>query len=128
MKFDSPVWMLLVLMSLVMGTPGSAQENGEAEEEDSPRTIADIAGESDRIEGLFTLFRNRESGETHLLIKPDQLNREFITSPSVSMAFVRAAISGEISARTVLSLCAGTMTVSSFTTKTPPSILIQSIR
>ncbi|MDH3418743.1 MAG: zinc-dependent metalloprotease [Gammaproteobacteria bacterium] len=78
MKFDTPVWMFLILMSLVIGTPGSAQENGEAEEEDSPRTIADIAGESDRIEGLFTLFRNRESGETHLLIKPDQLNREFI--------------------------------------------------
>lgn len=78
MRFDSPVWMLLALVSLVHSRPLGAQENGDAEEEDSPQTIAEITAESDRFDGLFTLFRDRESGEAHLLIAPEQLDREYI--------------------------------------------------
>ena len=63
MRVDTPVWILLALASVILSTPISAQENGAEEEEDSPRTIADITAESDRFDGLFTLFRDRESGE-----------------------------------------------------------------
>lgn len=78
MRLETPVWMLLALASLLHSTFASAQENGSEEEEEDPQTIADITEDSDRFEGLFTLFRNRESGETHLLIKPEQLDREYI--------------------------------------------------
>jgi hypothetical protein len=78
MRFNTPVWIILALASLVLSTTGHAQETDSADEEESPRTIAEITAESDRFEGLFTLFRDRDSGETHLLIKPDQLNREYI--------------------------------------------------
>jgi len=55
-----------------------AQQNGAGDEADSPKTIAELTAESDRFEGLFTLFRDRDSGEARLLIKADQLGREYI--------------------------------------------------
>jgi len=64
MKVDTPVWIFLALASFTLNTPSSAQDNGAEDEEDSPQTIAEITAESDRIDGLFTLFRDRESGET----------------------------------------------------------------
>ncbi len=76
MKFHMPFWIAVGLMSLALATPGNAQDSDA--DEDGPQTIAEITADSDRFEGLFTLFRDRESGETHLLIRPEQLDREYI--------------------------------------------------
>ena len=56
--------------------PTSAQETEE--EEDSIKTITEITENSDQFEGLFTLYRDRETGETHMEITREQLNHEFI--------------------------------------------------
>ena len=53
-------------------------EAGEEEEEEKPKTIAELTEEMDRIDGLFTLFRDPKTGATKMLLQGDQLNREFI--------------------------------------------------
>ena len=56
--------------------PTSAHETEE--EEDPIKTITEITENSDQFEGLFTLYRDRETGETHMEITREQLNHEFI--------------------------------------------------
>jgi hypothetical protein len=76
MKF--PYRTLLFGVVSMLGAPAGVAAQGNGEEDESPKTIAELTAESDRFEGLHTLFRDRKSGETHLLIKPDQLGREYI--------------------------------------------------
>ena len=67
------------LATLVLAMPAPAQEaDGEADEEEDRRTIAELTENSDRHDGLFTLYRDRETGETHLAVTPEQLDREYI--------------------------------------------------
>ncbi|HSG64994.1 MAG TPA: hypothetical protein VLD39_08335 [Gammaproteobacteria bacterium] len=54
-----------------------AQDEDEADHADGPEIIAELTAGSDRFDGLFTPFRNRGT-ETHRLIKPEQLGREYI--------------------------------------------------
>lgn len=42
------------------------------------KTIADLTKKSTKIEGLFTIFQDSVSGDIKLLIKKDQLNKDFI--------------------------------------------------
>tara|TARA_B100000029_G_scaffold516456_1_gene629969 strand:+ start:2392 stop:4917 length:2526 start_codon:yes stop_codon:yes gene_type:complete len=49
-----------------------------AQDTNNSTTIAEITQNSDRIEGLFTLYRDRETGSTHMEISPKQLNQEYI--------------------------------------------------
>ena len=62
--------------------PSSAVEEGadkaDETDEEPPKTIADFREESVVKDGLFTLLQNRETGATQLLIKADQLDREYI--------------------------------------------------
>ena len=71
---------LLCLVPLTLAMSALAQEADEAgdEEEEAPETIADLTENSDRYDGLFTLYRDRDTGETHMAIMPEQLDREFI--------------------------------------------------
>ena len=55
-----------------------AQEDGEEEEEEKPKTIAELTEEMDRIDGLFTMFRDPKTGATKMLLQGDQLGSEFI--------------------------------------------------
>jgi hypothetical protein len=55
-----------------------AAQSADADQEQEARSIEEIVADSDRFDGLFTLFRNRESGETHMLVEREQLGREFI--------------------------------------------------
>ncbi|NNE06099.1 MAG: DUF5117 domain-containing protein [Xanthomonadales bacterium] len=86
------IQLLLVLMLALPGLAfsqdeaegqpnGEAKEeaNGEAkEEEKKPKTIAELTEDSERYDGFFTLFRDKKSGETHMLVKADQVGKEFI--------------------------------------------------
>ena len=65
-------WFLI----LIIGMPTSAQETEEGE--DSIKTITEITENSDQFEGLFTLYRDRETGEAHMEITREQLDQEFI--------------------------------------------------
>ena len=54
---------------------------GGAEEESTPaktKSIESIAAASERFEGFFTILRKREDGSLHMLIREDQLDKEFI--------------------------------------------------
>ena len=58
--------------------PAAAQDgNGDANEEET-QTIADITENSDRYDGLFTLYRNRETGKSWLEFEANQLDREYV--------------------------------------------------
>ena len=66
------------LVTLVIGMPVGAQETDDDEDERPTRTIAEVIENTDRFEGLFTFYRDRDSGETHMAIEPQQLDREYI--------------------------------------------------
>ena len=76
---------VLLLSALLAATPTVAQDNGGKDDggkkngqNEAPKTIAELTEGAERIEGLFTLFRNPDNGETHMLIRGDQLGEEYI--------------------------------------------------
>jgi hypothetical protein len=73
---------IFALTGPVLGTPAGAAvkdaKDGKASKEEKPKTLAELVKDSDRIDGLFTLFRDKKTGEVRMLIKPDQLGKEFI--------------------------------------------------
>ena len=71
---------VLWLVPLTLAMPALAQEAEEAgeDEEEDRETIADLTENSDRFDGLFTLYRDRDTGETHLAVMPEQLDKEYI--------------------------------------------------
>ena len=52
-------------------------KDGE-EEEEKPKTIAELTEEMDRVDGLFTMFRDPKTGATKMLLQGDQIGSEFI--------------------------------------------------
>ena len=79
MKHPYPVQFLLWLVPLTLVAPALAHDDDDDEAEDDDReTIADLTENSDRFDGLFTLYRDRDSGETHMAVMPAQLNREYL--------------------------------------------------
>ncbi|MDE0362870.1 MAG: hypothetical protein OXI74_16980, partial [Rhodospirillaceae bacterium] len=71
---------VLWLVPLTLAMPALAQEAEEAgeDEEEDRETIADLTENSDRFDGLFTLYRDRDTGETHMAVLPVHLDREYI--------------------------------------------------
>ena len=71
---------VLFLVPLTLAMSALAQEDEEAneDEEEERETIADLTENSDRHDGLFTFYRDRDTGETHIEILPAQLNQEYI--------------------------------------------------
>lgn len=79
-----------ILACLVLGllaSPGPADakskkkgksEQEAAETDDEKKSIAEITEDSDRFDGLFTLYQDRETGKLHLAVRADQIDREFI--------------------------------------------------
>ncbi|MBX2858220.1 MAG: zinc-dependent metalloprotease, partial [Cellvibrionaceae bacterium] len=57
----------------------SKQENKKKNtKQKEKKTIKEIIKNSERIDGLFTLFRDKDSGELRLLLKPEQLNTNYL--------------------------------------------------
>ena len=80
-------WVWLLALAVNFTSPARADDepkNDEAAQKekgkngDAPKTVAEIAEKCDRIEGLFTLLRDRQTGEVYLLVRKDQLGKEFI--------------------------------------------------
>ena len=57
---------------------GEGEGESEEEEEEKPKTIAELTEEMDRIDGLFTIFRDSKTGATKMLLQGNQLGSEFI--------------------------------------------------
>jgi hypothetical protein len=71
----------LFLAAFALAGPVAAQSPGAAAKEakeEKPKTIAELVADSDRVDGLFTLFRDRKTGQVRMLVRRDQLDKEFI--------------------------------------------------
>lgn len=71
---------------------GEGKEDGkeDGKKEKKPKTIAELTENSDRYDGFFTLFQDQKSGETHMLIHKDQLDKTFIYWVQVANGVVDA--------------------------------------
>ena len=67
-----------------------AQGDSNENEEEESKSIAELTESSERIEGLFTLFRDSETGELQMLIKQDQIDQEFIYFAQAANGVVEA--------------------------------------
>jgi len=85
---------LILALALPMAAMADEETKKEDEEgkdeEKEPKTIAELTENSERFDGYFTLFRDEKTGETHMLIKPDQLGKEFIYWVQLSNGVVEA--------------------------------------
>ncbi len=84
-------WFITAMFIFLLVCPIWAAEEGEKPKEDEkPKTIAEFTKDAERIDGLFTLFRDRKTGETSMLIKREQLDKEFIYWMQVANGVVDA--------------------------------------
>jgi len=67
-------WIVLLLFAVAgcSGKSGGQASNGDAV------SFASVVAKSEHLEGLLDVYRDKESGETYLAIKPDQIDQEFI--------------------------------------------------
>ena len=81
-------YLMALVLAAVLVYPGIAplyadedtEENGKVEkdEEEKEKTIAETVKDFEKMEGLFTLYRNPKNGELMMEITPEQLQREYI--------------------------------------------------
>jgi hypothetical protein len=77
-SFASQFWLPPTVRSQEDKPAGDESKPSDEKEKDALKTIDELAENCERIEGLFTLLRDRESGEVFLLVKKEQLGKEFI--------------------------------------------------
>ncbi|MEE8248597.1 MAG: zinc-dependent metalloprotease [Gammaproteobacteria bacterium] len=77
MKYADQLPTALLLSIAALSSPLAAQEADEDAETEN-KTIAETTENSDRFDGLFTLYRDRDTGQSYLEIGAEQLNREYI--------------------------------------------------
>ena len=68
-------WLTAVLVAMLWAplTLGQEAEDKEKEESIEEKTIAELIEGDAEFAGLFTFYRDRETGETTLLLQQDQL-------------------------------------------------------
>jgi len=81
-------WIVLFLFAVA----GCSGESGGPGSENGAVSFASIVEKSERIEGLFDVYRDKESGDTYLAIKPDQIDREFIYIAFVTDGVVEGGV------------------------------------
>ena len=73
------IWLLLTLLShSLISWAESSEDAGEEAEEEAPPTIAEVTEGDTEYAGLFTFYRDQETGETTLRLKPEQFDQEYI--------------------------------------------------
>ncbi len=60
------------------------QVDTSKEEKEEEKTIEELTKKSEKIEGLFTMYRDTIDGTTHMLVTKDQIGKEFIYFSQVS--------------------------------------------
>jgi hypothetical protein len=76
-------WLLWMMLSMsqtwaageVAANPEEANADADA---DAKETVAELIEGDQHYPGLFSFYRDTETGDTTLLLKPEQLNQEFI--------------------------------------------------
>lgn len=73
--------------------PKDAAGKDAAKEKDAkPKTVAELIKDSERIDGLFTVYRDRKTGDLRLLLQSDQLNRTYLHFSYVENGVVPAGV------------------------------------
>ena len=76
--FHALLPVMLLAFSLFVSTAAWPADGEAPDQEAKPKTIAELVAESDRVEGLFTLFQDRKTGQVRMLVRKDQLDQEFV--------------------------------------------------
>ena len=79
-------WVVLVLFAFA-GCSGGGEAPGS---EDGAVSFDSVVGKSDKLEGLFDVYRDKKSGETYLAIKADQLDKEYVYSAVITDGVVES--------------------------------------
>ena len=82
------VWTILFLLAVAGCSGGS----GDAASENAAVSFASVVEKSEHFEGFFDVYRDKESGETYLAIKPDQIDQEFIYNAVVIDGVVEGGV------------------------------------
>ena len=85
-------WLLLLMLlcaPLTRANEAAAADQEEADE-DVNETVAELIGGDQHYPGLFSFYRDTETGDTTLLLKPEQLNQEFIYFIHIANGVVEA--------------------------------------
>ena len=82
------VWIVLLLLA-VAGCSGGSGDSGS---EGDAVSFASVVEKSEHFEGLFDVYRDKESGETYLAIEPDQIDQEFIYNAVVTDGVVEGGV------------------------------------
>lgn len=83
---DWRVWALAALV-VFLSACGSRHDAGSANQaEEDPATIESLTENSDRHDGLFSFFVDRDEGTVRMLINADQLGREYVYVATVQDA------------------------------------------
>ena len=60
------------------GDDDDESDDDQDDDEEEPNTIAEVLKDSDRIDGLFTLYRDRKTGDLRMLLGAGQLDRPYL--------------------------------------------------
>ena len=78
MKWTASGLLWLMLSIPLTWAEGEAVADQEDAEADAKETVAELIEGDQHFPGLFSFYRDTETGDTTLLLKPEQLNQEFI--------------------------------------------------
>ena len=78
-RLNSLIRLFLSIIALFFLTPAVADEDKEADEKEEEDTIEEMVADFEKIEGLFTLYRDPETGDLYMEIAKEQLGQEFIS-------------------------------------------------
>ncbi len=101
-------FLLGLVATLFLAACGDSKEataDAGATEEEEQETIASLTEDAERKDGLFTFFRDTESGSVHMLIRPDQLDKEYIYLATYQNGVIEAGhVRGLFAANRIISL------------------------
>ena len=72
-------WLIWLMLTISQAwAEGEAAEDQAEADADAKETVAELIEGDQHYPGLFSFYRDTETGDTTLLLKPEQLDQEFI--------------------------------------------------
>ena len=76
-------WLVAMLISvlwatLAFGLEADGEDEKSSEDAEEDKTIAELIDGDTEVAGLFTFYRDSDTGKTTLLLKKNQLQKEYI--------------------------------------------------
>lgn len=73
-----PLAAALVVAPLAAQPPTAPAADSASKPPEAPKTVAEVLKDSDRIDGLFTLYRDRKTGDLRMALTADQLDKSYL--------------------------------------------------